>query len=229
MKKIKNKNIIIVALIMTLAISVTGSTYAFFALSATATNKFTGTVATASLDVVVSPATLKSNNTGVFVPQKMAGLGTAMNTTNQCVDGNGNIVCKVYTITVTNNSNAGAIVRGSIMFNSVTPNLKWRRVKSTTALDTATTGSYAGVAAVSKIKLDLTTGNSCPNTGASPDCTDVILSAKGGENPSETYYIVIWINETGSEQQTADAGKSFEAVVSFEGRDGTGITSTIIE
>lgn len=228
MKKIKNKNIIIVALIMTLAISVTGSTYAYFALSATATNKVTGTAATASLDVVVSQATLKSTNTGVFVPQKIAGLGTAMNTTNQCVDGNGNIVCKVYTITVTNNSNAAAIVRGSIKFNSFTTNLKWRRVKSTTALDTVTTGSYAdtGVAS-SGSKVDLTTGKDCPNTGASANCTDVSLTAKGGATPSATYYIVVWINETGAEQQTADAGKSFEAIVSFEGRDGTGITSTI--
>lgn len=175
---------------MTLAISVTSSTYVYFALSATATNKVTGMAAVISLDVVTSQATLKSTNTGVFVPQKITGLGTAMNTTNQCVDGNGNIVCKVYTIMVTNTSNAGAIVRDSIKLNSFTTNLKWRRVKSTTALVTATTGSYAdtGVAS-SGNKVDLTTGKDYPNTGASASCTDVSLTAKGSATPSATYFI----------------------------------------
>ena len=96
------KIVILIVLIATLMLGTTGATYAYFALTATNSSTITGTAATTSLELTVTQAALKSGNTGVMVPQKEAALATAMNSTNKCVDGNNNVICKVYTITVTN-------------------------------------------------------------------------------------------------------------------------------
>ena len=148
------KNYITFLLILLLMISVTGATYAYFAISATNNNVITGTTATASLSLTVTEAPLKSGNTGVMVPQLYSALGTAINTTNKCVDGNGNIVCKVYTITITNESTAAVIVNGTIRFTQFNgngnTNLRWRRIDSISTLSSTTTGAFAarGVQAV---------------------------------------------------------------------------------
>ena len=211
-------------------ISVTGATYAYFALSATNETTITGTAATTGLSLTVAEAELKATNTGVMVPQLASAIGTAINTTNKCVDGNGNIVCKVYTITVTNNSEATASLNGTIAFVSATDgkelgtNLKWRRLQSTTAVSSTTTGSYAqaGVAA-STSPYDLTAGTAC-TVGVS-GCTDVSL-APGASAP---FYIVVWINETvNSDQYGVDGDRTFTATISFTASNGKGITSTII-
>lgn len=207
-------------LIATLMVCTTSATYAFFALSATNTNTVTGTASTATLTLTVTQATLKSSNTGVMVPQLASALGTAMNSTNQCVDGNGNVVCKVYTITITNGSSGTVVLNGTIQFDNVTPNLKWKRVATTVSVGASTTGtSYAPVSA-STTRTDLISGSACTPASKSDGCTAVSLA----KNASATYYIVMWINETGSSQ--GDSGTWYADVV-FEGQNGTGITSTI--
>lgn len=230
----------IVVLIMTLMVCTTGATYAYFAITAT-NSVMTGTAATADLSLTVTPADLKAENTEVMVPQLESALDSAMNSTNMCVDDNNNIICKVYTITVTNESTAGVKVYGTVQFSLVDPeptdqitsyemeNLKWKRATGTTSLGTTTGGSYNGVA-VGTINLsslspvfDLTSGGICDREGAIlTGCTSVSLAAETG---SAVYHIVVWINETNNEQ--SDSGK-WVATVNFESDDGKGITSTII-
>lgn len=220
--------------IATLMVSVTGSTFAYFALRATNDNVVTGTTATASLTLSVVEQELKSPNSGKIVPQLSTAIPTAINSTNKCVDGNGNIVCKVYKITVTNGSDAGALVNGTIVFtNYSTTNLRWRRIDSaTTATTTTANTSYAasGVTVVKDAEVDLVSGKACVPSESTATCTDVSLAksdgASGGSDES-TYYIVVWLYETGSDQTSADAGKTFAATIKFEGADGKGITSTI--
>ena len=81
------KIVTMLVLVFTLMFCTTGATYAYLAFSAT-NNVATGNVAAAGLTLTVTEATLKSGNTGVMVPQKEGALGTAMNSTNKCVDGN---------------------------------------------------------------------------------------------------------------------------------------------
>ena len=225
-------------LVLTLMICTTSATYAYFALSAISNNVITGNAATASLTLTVTPATLKSSNTGVMVPQLETALETAMNGTNQCVDGNGNIVCKVYTVTVTNGSTAAVKLNGTISFtgtNTSMINLKWKRVNGATTLGTNTNGSYssdntsvctlnAGSSACASFPTyDLISGSSCSTTTVG-SCSDVSLSKTGVSGNSQTYYFVFWINETGDIQ--TDSG-TWKAIITFTGEDGKGITSTI--
>lgn len=213
-------------LIFTLMICTTGATYAYFAISAT-NNTMTGTAASASLTLTVTQATLKSSNTNVMVPQLESSLGTAMNSTNKCVDGNGNIVCKAYTITITNASTAAVTVKGTIQFsgNGSMPNLKWRKATAATTL--GTTDVSVAVGTNTTTAYDIPAGTACSvNSTTKKDvgCTSIPLKKTGVSGNSATYYIVVWINETGSQQ--TDTG-TWRGTIRFEGTDGTGITSTI--
>lgn len=220
----------VMVLIFTLMICTTGATYAFFALTAS-NNTATGTLANASLTLTVTQATAGgedsgSTKTNVMVPQKEAALGTAMGSASKkdykCVDGNGNTVCKVYTVTVTNGSSAAVRVVGYIQFsgNSSMDNLRMRRVTNVTTLGSYTTASVGKT--TSLWDLVATTGSACTvGTASSPGTCQVETIAAGA---NKTYYFVVWINETGVSQ--ADAG-TWRGTITFQGENGTGITSTI--
>jgi len=215
-----------VVLIFTLMICTTSATYAYFAISATSQN-MTGTAATASLSLSVVQADLKNaTNSGVMVPQRESALGTAMNSTNKCVDGNDNIVCKVYTVTVTNGSSAAVRVRGTIQFSGNTnmPNLKWRRADSATSLGS---NNSVAVGTNTTTTYDIVAGTSCTTVGGvDTGCTPISLAKTNG---SATYYIVVWINApmTGDIEQSQNDSGTWSATIRFEGENGSGITSTI--
>ena len=143
-----------------------------------------------------------------------------MGTNYKCVDGNGNTVCKVYTITVRNKSTAAVKVVGTIQFsgNGSMANLKFKRTTSATSV-----GSYTAAAVGNNTSntydLIATTGATCVvNSGT---CTTANLAANSGE---AIYYIVVWINETTNSQ--TDTG-TWRGTITFQGEKGTGITSTI--
>ena len=232
-------------MVFTLMICTTSATYAYFALNATDAN-MTGTAATASLTLTVTEAALGGGtNSGttqsaVMVPQLETYLENAIGANYKCVDGNGNTVCKVYTITVTNTSTAAVSVNGTIQFSlsgtdATMPNLKWRMIESTTSLGSDTTGSYAGVAVgdidtlsttaditnTSSI-FDLTSGSVCDIENSNiTGCTGVPLAKTNG---TKTYYIVVWINEINTAQY--DSGQ-WTGTITFTGENGKGVTSTI--
>ena len=208
-------------LVLTLMICTTSATYAYFALSAQ-NNVATGTAASASLTLTVTEAALKTTtNSGVMVPQKEAYLAAAMNGTNKCIDGNANIICKVYTITVTNTSSAAVRVKGTIQFsgNESMPNLKWRRTTNATTLGSNTS---VAVGTNTTTTYDIPAGTACSvSNGVDTGCTSISLAKTNG---AQTYYIVIWINDPGTAQ--TDTG-TWRATIKFEGENGTGVTSTI--
>lgn len=193
------KIIAMIVLIATLMVCTTSATYAYLAFTAT-NNVMTGTVAASGLTLTVTKATQKTSNTGVMVPQLESALGTAMNSTNQCVDGNGNIVCNVYTITVSTTSTATTPTTGTITFTNPSANLKWKLVNNATTVGSNGTATKATTSAA---------------TFATPTFT--------AANKSFTYYIVVWINETGAVQ--TDSG-TWRATIAFNNENG-GITSTI--
>lgn len=207
------KIITMVVLILTIMICTTSATYAYFALAPATNNSVTGTAASASLALTVTKNLPTKANTGVLVPQKEAALATAMGTTYGCVDGNTNMVCQVYTITVTNNSSAQVVVNGTITFAGSTnmPNLKWRKTTNESTLGNNTT-------------------NAANTTTAQSLASNVTLKKSGVSGNTATYYIVVWINaqldSNGNEVAQTDTG-TYQATVQFTSSNGTGITSTI--
>ena len=205
---------VVVLMIVILMLCTTGATFAYFAVGATNNNVITGTAATVNLELNVTQTLPTASNNGVMVPQSST---TASNSgplqsalTGGCVDANNNIVCKVYTVTVTNTSTATVVLKGLVSFYTNTgltafsgmPNLKWKTITSTSTIGSTSisdnTASMTATSFVDSVSL-------VPNNGTA------------------TYYIIVWINETGTEQ--TDTG-TFYGEVEFVSANGTGVTST---
>lgn len=200
--------------ILTIIVAIAGSTFAFFQVTASNNNIIKGDSAYTANSLQLTVALSSTNATGKLVPQlAVSGTTNVLQSAvtgatgkGSCVDANGNTICKVYTITVKNNTTTKYYVTGTLALTADSmPNLKWARGTSATA-------GFSG-------------------TGTTYTKTDTALASNvelaGGASAS--YYVVIWINETGSAQ--TDSG-SFSGTVTFNGysTSGTsvsGVTSTI--
>ena len=219
------KSQVAITLILTLFLSITGATFAYFAISATNNNTIMGTAATVNLTLTVDKVfpTESSENTGVMVPQlstsgsNTSALSTALK--NGCIDSNGNVVCQVYKIIIQNvGGTATQVVDGSVSFYSNAamttnvatdmPNLKWKLI--TSANPTTPANSVLG-----------TNADLPANSNTNIFANDIVMVT----NSSFTYHMIIWINETDTEQPT-DPGKSFYGKIEFNSSNGTGVTST---
>ena len=223
-KKMVTKMQLTITLILILFLSITGATYAYFAISAT-NNTITGNAATVNLTLTVSKVfpTSSSTNTGVMVPQlstsgsSSSALSTALK--NGCVDANTNVVCQVYKITIQNvGGTATQVVDGMVSFygdsgmttnvHTTMPNLKWKLINSADA--TTPSNSVLGTS------VDLEA-----NSDANKFVSDLTLVT----NAKFDYYMIIWINEIDADQPS-EPGKSFYGKIQFESSNGTGVTST---
>lgn len=214
-----------VTLILILFLSITGATYAYFAISATNNNTITGNAATVNLTLSVTKVfpTATSTNTGAMVPQlsvsgsSSSPLSTALK--NGCVDANTNVVCQVYKISIQNQGGtATQVVDGAVSFygdsamttnvHTTMPNLKWKLI---TSVDTGTpSNSVLG-----------TNADNEANSSANPFVSNLTLVT----NAFSDYYMIIWINETNADQPS-EPGKSFYGKIQFDSSNGTGVTST---
>lgn len=217
----------VVVAILVLMLTTTGGTYAFLALSATATNNITGTVASASLTFSAAPSPVAPTGTYAnlpLVPQYAYNnsknvLQLAVNGVTPaggsavvpCVDANGNAVCRVYTFTIKNNSTAAVSVSGTISFTNPTTNLKWAPMSSA--------NSVADITSATDTDIHTASTTAATFTDAAANTTWSIAA-----NDTKQFWAVFWINETGSSQN--DSG-TWYATITFTDSNGKGVTSTI--
>ena len=197
----KKKRYAIVITFLVLMICITGGTYAYFALTAS-NNSVTGSVGGASLNLTVSKVYPTSEHDSKnMIPQLESTLDEAISLEHKCVDGNGNVICQVYSATVTNVGSTSSVLNGTISFTGIEnmPNLKWMRIN-----DSNTLGTYT-------------------SSIASTDKALFEEERSFGANTSNTYYFVFWIDETGEVQ--TDNG-TFRANIEFDSSTG-GLTSTV--
>ena len=197
----KKKRYAIIISFLVLMICITGGTYAYFALTAS-NNSVTGSVGGASLNLTVSKVYPTSeHNSKNMIPQLESTLDEAISLEHKCVDGNGNVICQVYSATVTNVGSTTSVLNGTISFTGIEnmPNLKWMRIN-----DSNTLGTYSSF-------------------NASTDKALFEEERSFGANTNQTYYFVFWIDETGEVQ--TDNG-TFRANIEFDSSTG-GLTSTV--
>ena len=136
---------------------------------------------------------------------------------NNCVDDNDNVVCQVYKISITNGSSATVIVDGKMSFygddnltvnlSDIIPHMKWMLISSFDENNISTTN----LGSDSIKNADSSNRNFVSNVSISPS---------GIEN----YYVVVWLNEEGSEQ--SGQNQTFRGKVSFIASNGSGVTAT---
>ena len=183
----KKEKIIVISLSLFIILLI-GGTVAYFTASASNNNTISGTAASASLSLNVSLASTQA--TGNLIPQPTSTMSQALVGTNSksCIDGNGNTVCQVYKIQVTNNSGATVKASSTVELTGGTyPNLKWEEIATATTL-----------------KSERVTNGKATTTWLSEE------TLNGGQ--TKTYYLAVWINETGGPQ--SDNG-TFRGKITF--------------
>ena len=185
--------LIIVAIMVTIGIiGVVSYTYSFFEIEATNTTAIKGEVASMDIELTVNKVAPTTDTELGLIPQLDSAITSAVVGRNNksCIDDNGNEVCQVYEIKVKNTSTAAIKVDGVVELNKGSnTNLKWARISN--AAPTKPT-LLSGVNEASYTTL---TANETYNA-----------------NQEKTYYIVVWISETGGVQ--LDSG-DFSGVVHF--------------
>lgn len=194
---------------LTLVVAIVGATFAYFSLQASDENTIKGNAAQAGLSLEVRKVSVDASGDLVPLDETLlekAIKGDSATGSQMCVDKNGNTVCQVYEIKVTNEGSAATAVNGSLTLSAETiTNLKWQIMtdQSTPVTDT---GQFK-----------------------TTDDTELAKNDTVEANPgTKTYYIMIWIDEIESPQNDSDTG-AFTGVVSFTSADGSGVTGTFSE
>lgn len=228
--------------VATLVVAIVGATFAFFSATAnSAPDAITTGGAQISLNFTQVATGIKSNL--IPVDESKSGFNAVPGVTAQsCKDLNGNNICSVYQFTVTNPSgNAAQRIYGTLTPQTNTfTNLHYAIFKGTAEQVGATSNKFdvdgTAVTAVSNATKNTIGTNGdlvIADTQLTKDSKTPITLAPleqvldGGE--SVTYTIVLWIHETGSDQTTADSGKSFAGGVTFTTANGStsGVTGVL--
>lgn len=194
---------------LTLIVAIVGATFAYFSLQASDENTVKGNAAKAGLSLEVRKVSVDAS--GDLVPLDELLLDKAIKgdteTSNQmCVDKNGNTVCQVYEVKVTNEGSAATAVNGTLTLSAETiTNLKWQ------------------------IMTDQNTPVMDSGQFKTTDDTEIAKNDTIEASPgTKSYYIMIWIDEIEEDQNDSDTG-AFTGVVSFTSADGSGVTGTFSE
>lgn len=101
--------------VATLVVAIIGATFAYFTASQSGGNNITGNMASISFGLSVERVVDPGVASGM-IPMSNTMVETAVNKAENdtCVDDNGNAVCQVYKITVTNDSSAAMFVDGYV-------------------------------------------------------------------------------------------------------------------
>lgn len=106
--------------VATLVVAIIGATFAYFtATVSTNANNITGNMASINLALSVEKVTHVDDTSGL-IPMSNSMIEAAVNksgtnergTQSVCVDDNGNAVCQIYSITISNNSTAAVFIDG---------------------------------------------------------------------------------------------------------------------
>lgn len=203
-KKVNRPLIYAILGVTILILAVSGSAYAFFTASATS-DAFTGTTLDVKIDTPVVKLVSSTGEKGAgLIPiydGSVSGhdeqLTTATNSTNKCVDKNGYTVCKIYKITITNGGATDTTINTTINLTANDTNITWAKMAGEN-----TFGSLKG----------------SDNTLA----TGTALAGSG----SVTQYFVVYLKNTGKDQTTTDAGKTFSGTVTVAASTGDTIEAS---
>lgn len=202
-RKSLNLFLMIIVLLLILA----GSTFAYFAFY-TSNTIISGNAGSVNLTLTVTKVLPTTTGTDDILIINHSELASSLN--SNCIDSDGEFaLCQLYRVNLANSAGSvNANVKGSVSFNNATtPNLSWILLGTSYSSSTNYTSTMLG-----------DTFNTASSTFT--NFVDSYLLMAGS---NIDYYILVWVNETESEQ--TDEG-SYSGIVRFEDTNGKGVTST---
>lgn len=159
-QKKKKENILYMVIgVMTLMVAIIGATFAYFTATASNNTTIKGNMATISFDVSVTKKTTVDESKGGLIPMTNSMVEKAVtNASNNgiCVDDNGNAVCQIYKITVTNSGTASMFVDGYVTltggsgnstdYPTATTTMRWSQAFCNETSNNLTSCTTAGTA-----------------------------------------------------------------------------------
>ena len=170
---------------LTLIVAIVGATFAYFSLQASDENTVKGNAAKVGLSLEVRKVSVDASGDLIPLDETLlekAIAGDSATENQMCVDKNGNTVCQVYELKVTNEGTAATAVNGSLTLTAETiTNLKWQ------------------------IMTDQNTPVTDSGQFKTTDDTEIAKNDTIEANPgTKSYYIMIWIDETENEQNDSE-------------------------
>lgn len=199
--------------VATLVIAIIGATFAYFTATTSNDDTIKGETATAGLSLNITH--LSTGAAAGLIPlnttdlqKAVTGDTAATGSPKYCLDKDNNSVCQIYSIEVSNEGSAATAVAGTLNLaadtdtdaNSAFANLKWELLTDASTVNTSATAYGTGI-------NDITTNTTIAGNG------------------SETWYLVIWVDNIDNPQETIDKGH-FLGTVSFNAASGTGVVGT---
>ena len=126
--------------IATLIVAIIGATFAYFTATQTNDNTITGNAASINFGLDVERAETTDQTNGGLIPMSNTMVEKAVSAETPCKDDNGNSVCQIYKITLTNQSSASMFLDGYVTLSS-----KTETGKSTDLASAGTTMRWAQV------------------------------------------------------------------------------------
>jgi len=201
----------VTAICLLAIIGVVTYTFSFFEIEAENTTVIKGEAATADLTVNVTKVAPSEETELGLIPQLSEYITTAVVGRNNksCIDDNGNEVCQVYQIHVTNVSTTSVNVDGIVNLTAGSnSNLKWAQISHA-----VTTQNQTKPTLLSEVN----------NHGFRTLVTNETFT--GGQE--KDYYIVAWIEETGTPQ--LDSGEFSGIVKFYNHKEGYDYLMTMVE
>lgn len=199
--------------VATLVVAIIGATFAYFTATDTNNDTVKGEAATAGLTLAVEKVSTDAKGSLIPIAESLLdkGLKGDSTTNKMCLDKDGNTVCQVYKITVTNTGSAAASFDGTLTLTADGyTNLKWANMNLNSGLTTDT--------------VPTTVGSTLNASSVTAITSNEVFTA----NQVKYYYIMIYINETNASQNNTDKG-SFTGSVTFNSAGNKGTTATFTE
>jgi len=226
--------------VATLVVAIIGATFAFFSASGGSANN----AVTAGATTLTGAITLTSNNSKLstnLIPVASENTnfprypGVAASGEHSCLDDTGNEICSVYEFTITNTASVAQTIY--VSFDPVTnsfDNMYFAAFNTTVAsanFQVATAG--AGTGSNFTLTPQTSTGNATIGHQATKLANGASTNAMSGltttlnAGASVTYTILVWLQETGADQNTEQGG-TFAAGVNVNTGNGTsGVTGVM--
>jgi hypothetical protein len=226
------KVLYIAVAVAALFVAAISGTFAYFTASASNNTTINGTLAATTLSLAVTKLDNASAANGTnLIPMDTttyANLNTALG--SSCVDSNGYTACQVYRIAITVPANSPQIaITGTVNIaansGSAMPNLTYALLR---AQDTGTTAATVSglTTSATYYSAKATLGNDLTFTSIdlTSNPSNGYLAATTTATATYNYYVIVWLEDTGSAQNDTDKG-SFTGTVNVNSASGN-ITAT---